>query len=125
MADTIRESIIRDIVIHLGVIRKENAYQTDCGRNVYRALSRIDPDDAPCIDVWPLPEEAENIHGRVRSTMTVQVEGFGFFDKEAVKRGQSPVVEDASTVSERILGDLIAAIEATDKASGAKSEEAA
>ncbi|MCK9362133.1 MAG: hypothetical protein M0P74_00800 [Syntrophales bacterium] len=108
--ETIRELIIREIVTRLGAIRivasPESRYYTDCGAQVFRARLRIDPDEVPCIDVWPLPEETEQIHGQDKNVMTIHVEGFHFFGMEAVNRGLATTEEDASVVAERILGDL-------------------
>jgi hypothetical protein len=118
--DTVREKIIQEIVTRLGVIRivasPASGYYTDCGKAVHRARTRIDPGsktdpigdpgDVPCIDVWPLLEETAQIHGRDKNVMTVHIEGFHFFGAEAVTRGLAVVEEEASTVAERILGDL-------------------
>jgi len=97
--DTIRELIIQELVTRAAVMRTTGSpqiYATDIGATVYRARPKIDPDDVPCTVVWPRPEEAENIHGKSRHKMPVEIEGMSEIGEE-----------DPSAVSERILGDLI------------------
>lgn len=110
MDDTIREKIIKEFIARAAVIRTTGSpqlYATDCGASVYRARPMVDPEDVPCCIVWPQPEETTQIHGQNRNEMIVQVEGFHCFGTEAVSRGFAATEEDPSTVSERILGDLI------------------
>jgi hypothetical protein len=100
MADTIREIIIQEIIARLAVITIANGYNTDCGLKVFRARKRVDDDnDLPCLVVWPGPETAEKVFGSLQCKMTVRLEGFALFGSE-----------NASVVSERILGDIIKAM---------------
>jgi hypothetical protein len=97
--NTIREEIILEIIERAAVIRSAGspqAYATDIGETVLRARPKVDPDDLPCMVVWPQAETAENLHGKSRHKMPVKVEGLALFG-----------AEDPSVVSERILGDLI------------------
>ena len=97
--DTIRELIILELLARAAVIRttgSPQAYATDIGATVLRARLKVDPDDLPCVVVWPKPETAENAYGKSRHKMTVQVDGVAAFG-----------AEDPSVVAERILGDLI------------------
>lgn len=100
MAATIRESIILELLARAAAIRAvaspASGYLTDIGQRVLRARPKIDPEDLPCVVIWPQPESAENLHGQSRRRMPVKIEGLALFGAE------SP-----SVVAERILGDLI------------------
>lgn len=99
MADTIRELIIKELLTRAATLRNTAsppAYVTDMGAHVLRARLRVDPSELPCCVIWPMPEEAENVHGLVRHRMRIRVDGIMEFTSE------SP-----SVVGERMLGDLI------------------
>ncbi len=99
MADTIREQIISAIETKVAEVLTAKGYNTGIGANVFRALARLDPDDAPCIVIWP-GEEAVDSESRDHAvTMNVHVEGFKEY-------GDS----NPSEVYEAILGDLIDAV---------------
>lgn len=93
--DTIRETIIKDILARLAVITVANGYNTGIGGKVLRARKTVDPEDLPLCDVWPQPEKAENAYGQSICTMAMKIEGLTKF-----------LTENPSVVSERILGDL-------------------
>ncbi len=98
MNDTIREKIIQEFITRAAVIvntASPPAYATNVGANVLRARTKVDPDDLPCVIVWPQGEEAENAHGMLRCRMQMRVEGIAAFGST-----------DPSVISERILGDL-------------------
>lgn len=97
--DTIRELIIQEILTRGEVILSTGSpqlYSTDIGETIFRARPKVDPDDLPCLVVWPQVEEATNKNGMVIHKMPVKVEGVAHFG-----------AEEPSVVSERILGDLI------------------
>ncbi|MBN1613934.1 MAG: hypothetical protein JW950_05665, partial [Deltaproteobacteria bacterium] len=60
------------------------------------ARTRFDPDDLPCVVVWPQEETAENKYGRSRHVMPVNIEGLMNFGSG-----------DPSVIGEQMLGDLI------------------
>lgn len=106
MDTTIREKIILELLARAAVIRttgSPQAYGTDIGAEVLRARPKVDPDELPCLVVWPQPETAENKNGASLHKMPVKIEGIALFGSE------SP-----SVVSERILGDLIKAFTSPD-----------
>jgi hypothetical protein len=97
--NTIREEIILELIARAAVIRttgSPQAYATDIGETVFRTRPKVDPDDLPCLVVWPQVEEAENTHGQSRHKMPVKIEGVAAFGSA-----------EPSVISERILGDLI------------------
>lgn len=97
--NTIRELIILELIARAAVIRTAGtiqAYATDIGETVLRARSKVDPEELPCVVVWPQAETAENVYGKSRHKMPVKIEGLAVFG-----------VDDPSVISERILGDLI------------------
>jgi len=105
MADTIRELIIQTLLARAAVIQTgspSTGYYTDCGDNIFRARPRIDPGALPCVVIWPQAEGAENTHGQSRHRMPVRV--------EAIMAATSAT---ASTIGEKILGDLITCFTST------------
>lgn len=96
MADTIRERIIQNIITGLAVVRTANGYNTDCGRNVQRAISNLDSSEIDAFVVWPGPEESVRKYGISNISMSLRVEGLAIFGEE-----------NHSVVSEKILGDII------------------
>jgi hypothetical protein len=95
MADTIRETIIKDFLTRGAVITTANGYNTNIGANAFRARKTIDPDELPASVLWPGAEKAENQYGVSACTMQLKIEGI------AVHGLTNP-----SVVSEQILGDL-------------------
>jgi hypothetical protein len=96
---TIRELIIQDFMDRGEAVVSTGSppdYSTDIGDNVLRARPKVDPDELPCMVIWPQQEEAENKHGAVLHRMIINVEGVAYF------ASLSP-----SEMSEKILGDLI------------------
>lgn len=97
--NTIRELIILEFIARAAVIRTTGttqAYATDIGETVLRARPKVDPEELPCVVVWPQVETAENIYGKSRHKMPFKIEGLAIFG-----------TDDPSVISERILGDLI------------------
>ena len=98
--DTVRERIIKEFMDRAAVIRFVESpwggWNTDIGSNVYRARLLRGPSDCPCIVVWPEPEEAKYTNGMMHHTMPVRIEGLSLIQPDA-----------ASTVAEKVLGDLI------------------
>ena len=98
--NTIRELIIQAILTRaedISAVASPLLYSTEIGSSpAFRARPKVDPDDLPCVDVWPQPEEALNKNGMVLHKMPVKIEGVAHFG-----------AEEPSVVSERILGDLI------------------
>ncbi|HBJ74421.1 MAG TPA: hypothetical protein DDY86_02600 [Syntrophaceae bacterium] len=100
MADTIRELVIQSIIARAAVIlhvdSPPSGYETNCGSNVFRARSRIDPSELPCVVIWPQAEGAENAHGQSRHRMPVKIEAI-----------MAATAATASVNGEKLLGDLI------------------
>ena len=99
MTETIQELIILELIARAAVIRttgSPQAYATDIGANVLRVRPKVDPDDLPCVILWPQAEQAENKNGLSLHKMPVRIEGLLEF-------GQT----NPSTIANRILGDLI------------------
>jgi len=99
MNNTIREEIILELIERAAVILttgSPQAYSTDCGETVLRARPKVDPEELPCVVIWPRDEAAENQYGKSKHKMVIQVDGVAEFG-----------TSDPSVISERILGDLI------------------
>jgi len=97
--NTIRELIIQELIARAAEIAttgSPQAYATDIGATIFRAHPKVDPDDLPCLVVWPQVETAENMNGVSRHRMPVKIEGLAAFESS-----------EPSVISERILGDLI------------------
>lgn len=97
--NTIRESIILELIARAAVIRTTGSpqvYATDIGETVLRARPKVDPEELPCMVVWPRVETAENSYGKSRHKIPFKIEGLSIFG-----------LDNPSVVSERILGDLI------------------
>lgn len=101
MADTIRQSLISAIASGLGSIRTANGYQTNIGKTVVIATTRIDRADLPAITVWPNPETAIKMSGKYKNTMPVRVVALSLIGPN----------DEASEVAEKMLGDLKSRIE--------------
>lgn len=102
MTDTIREIVIKDFIARLGVISIANGYNTDIGKTVLRARKKIDPTECPCSDVFPGTEKPEKLYSKRQCTMIMHIEGI----VELQETGSPAALENASVVSEMILGDL-------------------
>ena len=97
MADTIREQIIKAIIAKLARVKKASLFETDCGLNVHREKSRLNPQtDLDCFVVFPGSETTTRGGGYVSCTMEIAIEGHVVF-------GAIP----PSIVKEQILGDVI------------------
>lgn len=101
MTDTIREQIISAIVSKLAIVRTANGYNTDCGRQVYRAQMNIDPDRLPAIAVYPGVETVSREYSDNVLTMPIGLQAIDEYQ---------PSVENASEQVELMLGDLIEAM---------------
>jgi hypothetical protein len=92
---TIRERIITAVVTRLGNIRLAKGYATDAGANVFRSVSKIDPDSLPCVVFWAGEEEYSHEYGNVSVKMPFAIEALsGHAGTKAVK-------------AEELLGDLL------------------
>lgn len=96
MSDTIREQIIQNVITGLAMVRTQNGYNTECGQNVQRAKSHLDPSELDAFVVWPQSEEVERKYGFNNITMNLRLEGLKLFGSE-----------NPSVVCEKILGDMI------------------
>lgn len=97
MADTIREQIISALETRLAQIATSRGYNTAAGTNVFRARMEVNPDDMPCVVVFPKPEQVERqTYKEQTHTMEVILEAFNVV-------GSS----NASEVAELLLGDLV------------------
>lgn len=97
MSTTIRQQIISAIQSHLTGITKTGGYETDIGKSVHLARKNIGKDDPDSVVVWPKPETSErDEYGMMKHTMPIELEALAAYERE-----------NPSTVSERMLGDLI------------------
>ena len=97
--NSIRELIIQEIIARAAAIvttGSPQAYATGIGATIFRARPKVDPDDLPCLVVWPQVETAENKNGQSLHRMPVKIEGLAAFASS-----------EPSVISECILGDLI------------------
>jgi len=97
MTDTIRETIIGNIVDALASIRTSGGYQTDAGRLVRRGQWITDSDQLPALAVMPLEELNTPVPGRHNLVMRVRVDGVYQYYQQ-----QNP-----SVMAEKLLGDII------------------
>jgi hypothetical protein len=96
---TIREQIITAIESKLEEILVSKGYAVNCGNKVFRGIKPTDPDDLPAISFFPGVETIAKEYRKASLSMPVRVEGIANFGDE-----------NASVVSEKILGDLIEAM---------------
>jgi len=96
MSDTIREQIISALITRLEEMRTTRGYNTSAGLHVFRARPLVDPDDTPCVALFPRPEEASREYGNNAYVMDVSVQAFQKFESS-----------DPSEVAEQLLGDVI------------------
>lgn len=96
MADTIRETIIKDFVTQAATLTVANGYNYDFGANVIRGRTAIDPDECPALVILPFPEASSLSYGAHVNVMPIRIEGLVDFG-----------TDNPSEVSEKILGDLV------------------
>ena len=99
MSDTIREQILSAIEDRLPIIRIENGFQTDCGKNVFRVRRNLGESQLPAVIIWPRIEETIRDYGAKSVTMPVEIQSIMEFGDL-----------NPSIISERMLGDLIEAM---------------
>ena len=96
MSDTKRERIIKAIETRMATITIANGYNTEIGKNVFRAIPKIDPSQLPACDIFPLTETTERIGGgNYLCTMALNI--------VAIAKTES---QNPSVLSEQILGDI-------------------
>jgi hypothetical protein len=94
MSDTIRKQIIENIASYLANVRRNKAYQTDIGQNVYKAKkSQI---TVPALIIWPGVEEVLREYSIDQHAMPIKVDGLSEYGED-----------NSSDVSEAMLGDII------------------
>lgn len=96
MPDSIRENIISAVEAKLADILTTKAYNTSIGGHVYRVKMKIDPDNLPCVNMFPMPENVEHVHGEAKKIMTILIGGIADY-------GDS----NPSVIAEQMLADLI------------------
>ncbi len=96
MSDSIRKQIISNIKTYVASIRRNNAYVTDIGQNVY--LVQKAQITTPAIIIWPGVEEVGREHGIDRHQMEIRLDGLQQFSFDD---------DNPSDVCEQMLGDLI------------------
>lgn len=96
---TIREQIITAIEGKLEEVLVSKGYAVNSGHKVFRGIKPTDPDDLPAISFFPGVETIAREYGKGALSMPVRIEGVADFSNE-----------NASVVSEKILGDLIEAV---------------
>jgi hypothetical protein len=94
MSDTIRQQIIDTIRSYLANTRRNKAYQTDIGQNVY--LVKKSQITVPAVIIWPGVEDVLREARIDRHAMPITIDGL-------VEYGE----ENASDTSEAMLGDII------------------
>lgn len=97
MTDSIRWQIIESIFDQVSRIRRQNAFETEIGKNAY--LTTRSAQSTPCVAVFPGVEEVSREYRENIRSMAVRVEG-------VVEFGDDDPVE----VSEKILADIIEAM---------------
>lgn len=105
MSETIREQIIQAIEDKLKIVIKDKAYQTDSGKNVFRAIRNIDENIDEFLNIFPKPETAVR-DSELEVTMPVNIEGIAKF----ISSDNPPQIENPSQVAEKLLGDIIEAM---------------
>jgi hypothetical protein len=94
MSDTIRKQIIENIASYLANVRRNRAYNTDIGQNVYKAKkAQI---ITPAIIIWPGVEDSLREYRIDQHSMPLRVDGLKEYGED-----------NPSDVSELMLGDLI------------------
>ena len=111
MADSIREQIIKSIVIRAGEIRSANGYNTDIGVSVVRATRYANPGTEQQIVIIPRVETSEKTRFQ-KMTNTFHVDIHAFVE-------MTPGTDNASQKSEEVYADMISAM--TDVSSPASS----
>jgi hypothetical protein len=94
MSDTIRKQIIANIQTYVASIRKNAAYETEIGQNVY--LAKKSQIVVPAIIIWPLSDEVTREYGIDNHVMELRLDGLDSFGSDV-----------PSDVSEAMFGDLI------------------
>lgn len=96
MTDTIREQIVSAIETRLAEVTTARGYAKGLGASVRRAYRDVDPDDCPCVVIWPRPEDVTREYRQNVCTMEVELQAAEVFG-----------ASNPSEVSEQLLGDLV------------------
>jgi len=96
MSDSIRKQIINSIFAYSEIIRRNNAFLTDIGKNVY--LARKSEWILPALILWPHVEEVTREYGKNNRIMRFRADGIVEIENEDII--PSDLIED-------ILADLI------------------
>ena len=97
MSTTIRQQIISAVFTHLAGITKTGGFETDLGKSVHLVRRKLGAGDPDSVVLWPKPETSvRDKYGMVQNTMPIEIEALAAYGNE-----------NPSTVSERMLGDLI------------------
>lgn len=111
MSDSIREQIISAIITRMAIVRTAKGFNTDCGANVFRAASRIDPSQLDAISVFPRREEAtDSPYGGQIATMPVDLNAVVAVPAVEAETEQERA-ERVSELIEQMLSDVIEAME--------------
>lgn len=103
MADTIREKIITAFINNLTTWVTSSGYNYSCGSSVVRAKSTIEENQLPAVVLWPQAETVEYVYDRNICSMLLKVEAIAMIS-----------TENRSVVQEKLLGDAIKIMSATD-----------
>jgi len=94
MSNTIRKQIIENIASYLSNVRRNKAYQTDIGANIYKAKkAQI---TVPAIIIWPGVEDSLREYRIDQHSMPLRVDGLKEYGED-----------NPSDISELMLGDII------------------
>ena len=99
MSDTIREQIIAATTAKLTEMRTAYGYSSECGKTVLRGAMDVASSLCPAIVLFPRIEQTSREFGKQIAVMPVEVKALTML--EGV---------NASTLGERLLGDLITCI---------------
>lgn len=104
--DPIRERIIQEIEVGLGILTIAGGFNSNCGRLIERGKVQWDDEDSPCMSIFPGVEIAERTaYGRDSMKMPLSLNAFdSYLDTISTVTGKP--VSGASAKGEKILADL-------------------
>jgi hypothetical protein len=96
VTDTIREQIISAYITRLADWTVADGFNIDCGANVFRAVSYVDPGKVPAAVLLPQGEEVTQQYGQNHCEMMLKVEAIAEIG-----------TTNPSVIQEQLLGDAI------------------
>jgi len=74
--DSIREQVIKQLLLKLQTITIANGYHFDYGDNANRSILRYDEEEVPAITLWSGSESTEEAYGYLTRTMNCEIDVF-------------------------------------------------